>query len=1213
MSNESKLSSSTAAIVCLFALGVDLFAQTNAGQITGSIADQQSGALPGVKIVAVNLDTNVQQSATSSNAGVYSLPALEPGRYRMTAELAGFNKLIKEPILVETSKVTSIDLQLSVGDTKVEVTVTGEAPLVQQANATVQYGINQKALDELPVSNQSALQVLSLVPGVLGDAGGEQAAVTTGFVTPGGGISVSGGRMGSTNYLADGVSNNSLFFGRISLSFSTDAISEVDVKVNNYSAEYGRVGGGIVTMTTKSGNNQLHGTLFSFSQNDILNAAPYSNTFNKKGLVRYWRGGADIGGPVYIPKLYNGRNRTFFFFNYEPLKRYQQSSAFARVPTTLERQGDFSQSVYDTTNNQKVFIFQQYLTNASGTGWTNTKIVPAANTPFPQFVNNVIPKPLVSPIGQKVLSLLPLPNMALNGLGQNYSVFRNVRNIDDRWNIKIDQVISSNNRLQFRFTEVPTKGSRFFIGGLTEVVPTDTATGTNIGLNDTHTWGGNKVNELRLGFNRTSNVRRQTDEQLSNNWYKELGFPSYLSKGFPAISAGSGYANVQGISSSPGSYSVDNTYQLTDILSWTKGKHNIKTGFEFLAPQMNLTDYNSVGGSWTFANTTTNIGSGSTATVLGIPNAATGVGWASLLLGFPSGVSLAPAVIPYQYRWKYYAGFLQDDFKVSKRLTLNIGARYQIEVPRSEKHHNQGYFVQDEAVTLATGRQQIGYLQLHGLGNAINTLWPTRYNNIEPRLGFAYRLPKLIPGLTVMRGGYAITHTPTSGLFRAAIPDLAPPASQFANNGAANGLPVQLDSFPAVLGNAPLAFPADGKVTNLTSVTQVYYLPKNVSIPYIQQWNLGFGFQFGKDYGLDLTYVGSKGTQLFGPSQLFNTINIQEYATQFKAGLNMGDLFPNPAGLKDQNGNTILVSRQNLLRAIPTLNGISNPLTQGYGSFYNALQSNLTKRFSKGVQFNANYTWMKSTDTTSCEGQFCSDNIQNWGTGAAQLLNGDRHLEHSISVFSIPHTFRYSFNWDLPVGKGKWLLGSAHGWANQIVGNWKITGTGSAQSGSPIQTATGNTAGFPEDVGRIRANIILGVPYYVDNWKNGCNNALTQRCPYINSLNLFSPPAFLTVGNTPRVPDYLRMPSRTTFNMAILKEFPIHEQIRVAFRAELYGALNHVFFGTNGNNFSIYQNLDYSKANTPTVTQANIAPAYADVGANIGGNRTIQLGLKLYF
>jgi hypothetical protein len=217
--------------------------------------------------------------------------------------------------------------------------------------------------------------VLVLVPGVQGEPGTEQAAVTTSYVTPGGGISIGGGRMGSTNYLADGVSNNSLFLGRISLSFSTDAIAEVDVKVNNYSAEYGRVAGGIVTMTTKSGTNGLHGTIFSFTQNDILNAAPYNNSFTRKGLVRYWRG-VDVGGPVWIPKIYNGRNRTFFFVNYEPLRRYQQQSAFARVPTALERQGDFSQSITDTTTRQKVYLFQQFQANAAG-GWTNTRIVPS--------------------------------------------------------------------------------------------------------------------------------------------------------------------------------------------------------------------------------------------------------------------------------------------------------------------------------------------------------------------------------------------------------------------------------------------------------------------------------------------------------------------------------------------------------------------------------------------------------------------------------------------------------------------------------------------------------------------------------------------------------------------------------------------------------------------------------------------------------------------
>ncbi len=1201
------------AITVLFPVfALSAMAQTNAGHITGTVTDQQNAVLQGVRITATNLSTNVQQTATSSNAGVFSLPALEPGAYRLTGELQGFKKLNREPITVETSGDMTVDLQLSVGDSKTEITIMADAPLVQTSNATVQYGVNRKELDELPLPNQSALQVLTLVPGVLGSGGGEQVSTSTGYVTPGGGISVGGGRMGATAYQADGVNNNSLFFGRISLSFSSDAIAEVAVKVNNYSAEYGRVGGGIVTMSTRSGSNQIHGTVFSFSQNDILNASPYDNSFVKKGLVRYWRGGVDIGGPIYLPKIYNGKNRTFFFAGYEPLRQYTQSSAFARVPTALERQGNFSQSIIDTTANQPVFIFQQFETNLSGNGWTNTRIVEPANTPYPQFANNTIPQSLISPIGQKIINLEPLPNMALNGLGQNYSVFRNVRNTDNRYNVKLDEVISNANRLSFRVSEVPVKGDRSFIPGLAQGVPTDTSTGTNMALSDTHTWGGNKVNELRLGFNRSSNIRRQTDLQLSQNWYQQYGFPSSLSNGFPSLSIGGGYANVQGISSDPGNNEIDNTFQLTDIVSWTKGRHNIKMGFEMMAPQMDLTDYNNVGGSWTFSNSNTGIGSGNTTTVLGIPNATTGLGFASLLMGFPSGISAAPAVIPYQYRWKYYAGFLQDDLKLTSRLTLNIGVRYQVEVSRSEKHHNQGYFV-DQTVTLPNGKQQEGYLQMDGLGGAPNTLWPTRFNNFEPRFGFAYRMPQLIKGLQVMRGGYGITHTPTSGLFRTPFPDLSPPAAQFATNGAANGGQVQMDSYPLVLPTTPFSFPADGKVTNLTGITSVNYFPKSVVIPYIQQWNLGFGFVFGNNYGLDLTYVGSKGTQLFGPAQIFNTIDLPQYAAEEQAGLNLNDLFPNPAGLKDQNGNVIMVTRANLLRPIPTLGDITNPLTQGFGSFYNSLQINFTKRFSAGLQFNVNYTYMKSTDNTSCDGQFCNDNIANWGVGAAQLLNGDRKLEHSISVFDIPQTLRFSYNWDLPVGRGRALLNRTRGWMNQVIGDWKLTGTGNLQSGMPLQAWTGNTAGFPDDVGHLRASVISGVDPYVPNWKAGCNNPLTQRCPYVNSLAVFAPPAFLTVGDTPRVLDYIRMPKVITYNMAILKEFPLHEEVKLAFRAELYGALNHVYFQTNGNNFTVYQNLDYTHYLIPPVTAANLAPAYADIGANIGGNRTIQLGLKLYF
>ena len=387
------------------------------------------------------------QTTVTSSAGLYTVPALEPGNYRLTAEMTGFKKLVRDGLTVAAQHSVTIDLQMAVGETSVELTVSAEAPLIQQANATIQYGVNQKAIDELPFADQNVLSVLSTVPGVVGEPGTEQPSVYTGYVTPGSGVSVSGGRPGSTQYQADGVSNNSTFFNRISVSFSADAVQEVSVLVNNYSAEYGKVGGGIVNMSTKSGTNQFHGTVFSFSQNDILNAAPYSNATNKKGKVRYWRGGVDVGGPVIIPKLYNGRNRTFFFFSYEPNRNYAEVAYYVRTPTALERQGDFSQSYVSssycaTCKRIPVFIFQQFIANAGG-GLTNTPITLAAGQSYPWFEGNRIPKQLISPIGQKILNLLPMPIMDYNQVGQNYFFWRNVRNTDNRFTAKLDQVITS--------------------------------------------------------------------------------------------------------------------------------------------------------------------------------------------------------------------------------------------------------------------------------------------------------------------------------------------------------------------------------------------------------------------------------------------------------------------------------------------------------------------------------------------------------------------------------------------------------------------------------------------------------------------------------------------------------------------------------------------------------------------------------------------------
>ena len=595
-----------------------MWAQTNTGSITGTVTDPQHSAVAGAIITAANLGTNIVESATSGSAGNYNISALQPGTYRITVELAGFKKLIREPIVVESSATAEIDLPLEVGSASSEITIEASTPIIQEASSTIQYNIDLKQISELPLANSSALSALALLPGVLGDPGVEQAAITTGLTTPGAGLSISGGAAGTVQFQADGVNNTSSYYGRIGLAFSTEAVSEIVVVQNSYSAEYRSAGGAIVNMTTKAGTNQLHGTIFSYTQNDILNAAPC--------IQRYWRGGFDIGGPVYIPKLFNGKNRTFFFAGYEPLRQYTRASAFARVATPAERQGDFSHSVYNTLTNQPIFIFQHFQPG------TNTPIVEPPLTPYPQFPNNIIPPSLISPRGQKVLTLEPLPNMPLNALGQNYFVFRNVRNTDDRVNLKVDQVIASNNRASFRISEAPTKGVRYFQGGLAEQVPTDANTGTNAALSDTQIFGGNKVNELRLGFSRSNNQRRQTDQQLAQNGFQQFGFPSYLTAGMPQIT-GFGDPSVQNIASDPGAYQIDNQYQITDVFHWTAGKHGIGVGGEFNAPQQNIVDYQNVGGVWSFSQATTGIGSGNTATVLGIPNATTGSGLATILLG----------------------------------------------------------------------------------------------------------------------------------------------------------------------------------------------------------------------------------------------------------------------------------------------------------------------------------------------------------------------------------------------------------------------------------------------------------------------------------------------------------------------------------------------------------------------------------------------------
>jgi len=437
--------------------------------------------------------------------------------------------------------------------------------------------------------------------------------------------------------------------------------------------------------------------------------------------------------------------------------------------------------------------------------------------------------------------------------------------------------------------------------------------------------------------------------------------------------------------------------------------------------------------------------------------------------------------------------------------------------------------------------------------------------------------------------------------------------------GGRNGGWVQIDTNPLVLPTPPAPYRSNGVFADLSSISTIAYLNRNVTIPYMQQWNFGLGFEIGRNYGLEVTYVGSKGTELFGPPTRTNTIygnNLAAYERDYIAGVNMSLQVPNPFGLTNAAGQVITVAQSALYRPNPMLGAIVAPLTQGSNSSYNSMQVQFVKRYSQGFQFNVNYTFSKSLDTSSCEGQFCSTNLGNWSNTNPQLYDGPRRLEKSNSTYDIPHNIHFSWVAEAPFGRGKRFLGGAHGVLNQIVGNWKLSGLGTSMSGKPWIAFLGTSAGLPDDTGSVRPNWAPGVTGCTAQagWRQWLNVPSHQYDDYYNALALFTPPSRFNIGNVPRTMGMCRMPWTNTLDTALSKDFPIKEQVRVVFRAEAYSVLNHVNFIGNVNSNTVYKNLSYTTYVTPPVTFANnVNTSWSDLTQNIGPQRTMQLSLRIYF
>ncbi|MBC8166927.1 MAG: TonB-dependent receptor, partial [Bryobacteraceae bacterium] len=1096
--------------ILAFSLLQTVVAQTERGTIRGTVVDPAGASITGAKVTARNVQTGVLTTTVSTNAGVYSIPNLRPGTYAVEAEQTGFKKLIRNNVVVEVAGVIGLDLALQVGDLAESVTVSSEAPQLQSESSEVRTTVSPQAYIDLPVSasgSRSTEAFIFLAPGTTGNTFDAH---------------VNGSQTLSKEIQIEGLSMTTAEVGgdpRV-LTLPPDAIQEFSLATSSYSAEFGNTGGGVERFVIRSGTNQFHGAGYEYLRNDKLDARGFFNA--TRSVNRQNEYGGSIGGPIWIPKLYNGRNRSFFFFNINYFKfRSGPVNQTASVPTAAFRRGDLS-ALRDAQGNL-IQIYDPATTRADNQGGFT-------RDPFP---NNQIPTSRFSAVSQKVLGFVPLPTLA--GIVNNYPATGNNRNDNRNNTMKFDHLFNSTHRMSGSWNYGKNTDSGPF-AALPRPVANSRDGVLGPGQNTvrlSHDWviSPTVLNHFAAGLTRQHQLL-QAPEQ-GQNWGQQLGLSGVENGPFPVIFTdpftpwGQNQDLLRTISA---------TWAYSDSLSVVKGKHNLKFGVDFRKLQNNLLQ-GAQSGSFTFSRNETAFPSAAR-------RAETGNAFASFLLGEVDAGSIQINEVTRGMRLTYLAGYVQDDFKVSRKLTLNLGLRWDLYTPMREV--NDVYSIMDATTPNPAADGRLGALIFAGEGQGRSgqsrLTDGTSYTNFGPRLGFAYSITSRI----VMRSAWGLVYYPTGALGGG---NAKPPATGFIanpsffsqNQGVSsafrwdNGFP----SFP----RPPFINAGFGVGPGLTGGTNTWNTgARNPSRT--QTFNYGLQWQLGAGLMLDTSYVGSKSTRL--ATGVFNLnqvdpvyLRLGELLTQ-----NIDSPAVAAAGFRRPYA-SFQGSLAQSLRPFPQYGGIGTVNSANVGnSSYHSLQVKLDKRLSNGFFFLSSYTWGKSlTDASSALSGFFS-------TSARDHYN--RSLEKALSVFDVPHRLVGAFTYELPIGPGK-PIGNVNGAVGKVIGGWQLTGVLSYQSGTPIGVGVNNT--LPLFNSRNLPNTVAGVdPTFSKKDFDPARNVL------LNAAAFQSPAAF-TFGNAGSV-----LPNARTFNtynedFGILKRTRFTESINLELRFEMFNAFNRVIFG----------------------------------------------------
>jgi hypothetical protein len=1090
-------------------------AQVGAGALTGEVSDQAGAPVPGAAVTVIANGTNRSRASVTAADGRYVIPGLAPGGYRIEVAMDGFRPLTRDGIRIATGETVRLDLALNVGGVTEAVTVTGDATMLRsEASGLGQVVDNRKVVD-LPLNGRSFITLASLAPSV---------ALPPASPLP----RINGGRPRTNEYLFDGISVLQPEPGQVAFFPNIDAIQEFKIESNSPPAEFGRFNGGVVNLTTKSGANAFHGSGFEFFRNEALNARNFfASTDPVKPKFRRNQFGGVAGGPIQ-------RDRTFFFADYQGQRQTIGRTAISTVPTLLQRQGVFTEAIAGRVP----AIYDPATTAPNGTGGST-------RTPF---AANMIPAARIDPVARALLDRYPLPTTA--GTANNYRRVGDETVNQDQFSLRLDHRLSGNGDQIFgRLT-----GFRERFVPVTPLPDGSGVTTGTLGPQDTrawafasayqHTFSDRLVNELRVGDTRRTVGRDAA--QLTGSASSSLGLPGIPSNArFPDTLPTFLIAGYQQLGS-PTNTATDfgtSVTEIADSLTWLKGRHTVKLGADLRWERLNVVQPPSPTGSFTFSNLFTDLpGTANTGTPL-----------ASFLLGQVQQFSIDLQQDQIRNRAHFQEYFVQDDWRISSRFTVNAGLRYTLNFPSTEKN--------DQAAVFNLDSQQLEFLGQNGQPRAARQLHKL---NFGPRLGIVGR----VTDKTVVRTGYGMVWIEQAGI----TTPFTTPVFPFLQTVSQRTLDNITPAF--MLANGPRVDPIP--LTPSAGLGQgVFAVDRDLGSGYVQQWNVSLQRELTANIAVEVAYIGSKITHVGIPDTNLNQLT----ADQLSQGAALLQRVPNPyfgtiprsSSLGDP---TIPVAQ--LLKPYPQYATVSLYRNNVGTTLYNGAYVKLEQRFSHGLSYLVSYTRSKLEDDASSvfDASILTGPIANYPV--ADSFN--RRLERDYSTGDMPHVFVSSVVWDIPFGAARPHHG--RGILGVVVNDWTLTGLLTLQSGMPIavtQTTNNNAfAGF----GIQRPNL-SGDPTLP------ASDRSVRR--WFDTTAFSTAPQF-TLGTSSRNP--VRGPAWRNLDVALIRRVPVAATRAIEVRAEAFNVTNTPPLGA--------PNGVFGSAAFGTITSA-------------GDPRVLQLALKFVF